>query len=182
MPVMGVFGVWILIASLVYSLHDLRSDLDMYAMPRTLTKSQATDLTDFLRSQQFTSDVYIRVAEDDEEANRYAIDLSKALLAANWNVSFDWSVPATKKGLNASWLGKEPQNAKQNPRVLIEQALMAANVPFGSGGVFGNGTGDYKYFLLVGPRPQRVGGRLPLSWRIGNWIRDKLQGLGEPVH
>jgi hypothetical protein len=72
-------------AGLLY-IHDLRSDLNAYAMPRTITEKQANRLRDYL-SRYPVYAVTVRVVSHDQEALEYAAELANALKRTNWDAT-----------------------------------------------------------------------------------------------
>ncbi len=83
---MAVVGVWILIGTLVYILHELRSELDIYVTPRTVSADQAERIKKYL-SDLTPGLVSVVVVPRDDEAQTYANQLWAALRETKWEVN-----------------------------------------------------------------------------------------------
>jgi hypothetical protein len=66
--------------------HTLRSDLDTFIMPRTVTTEQAEKLRDYLSKREPFA-VVLDVVPNDQEAAEYAAELFNALSKTNWDVN-----------------------------------------------------------------------------------------------
>jgi len=104
--IMSVLGIWILMAMLVSYLHDLRSDLNTYVMPRTITKQQAQKLREYLSKRESCA-VTIKVVRHDQEAMEYAGQLFNAMRQTNWDIN-----PPNHGG--PEYVKFEPYGAKPN--------------------------------------------------------------------
>jgi hypothetical protein len=154
---------------LLLALHSVRSDLDAYVMPRTVTSKQADKLHDFSLHRELSS-VTVKVNVTDEEATRYSGQILEALKLAGWNAAWDTGgsgnndVNTLNNGLCIGERGNNPKTGDptHNPRHILEQALEAADIEVtcstGSGG-----DREYSLFLLVGHRP--ISTRPKMTWR-----------------
>jgi hypothetical protein len=79
-------SVAVLTVQVVIMIFTLRSDLDTYVMPRTITERQANDLHKYL-SKYEPSTLHIKVVQNDPEAVEYAGYLFKSLVDAGWDIN-----------------------------------------------------------------------------------------------
>src|SRR5215469_2202367 len=80
----SVVILWFMIYALTY-LHELRRDLDMYVMPRTITLKQAEDIRDYLAHAEKHT-VTVKFSPLDQEANAYGSQIFAALKQSDWDV------------------------------------------------------------------------------------------------
>jgi hypothetical protein len=163
---------------LIIYLHSLRGDLDTYTMPRVLTDRQAHDLRDYL-SHRETHAVTIKVNPLDQEALEYAGQLVTAFQGADWDAKLDTSNGDPKPlnpGLCTDVTGwnSGPSDPKHDPWPLLQNAVLSSHIETTCSG--GLGAGEYRVFLLVGPRPFKLGDQRPITIKIGKWI----ERLGQP--
>jgi hypothetical protein len=150
----------------------LRSDIDTYVIPRTITQKQADDLREYL-SHHDKYAVTVKVNPLDAEAREYAAQLFGALYRTNWEAKFNTSSdePWTlNDGLCIQVMGENanPYDAKHDPKALLQAAFTASDINANCGG--GAAAGDYKLFVLVGHRPLSLGYKGPPLVRLGRWI------------
>jgi hypothetical protein len=168
----AAFGVYTIV-----SLRSLRSDLDGYVTPRTLSTEQTRDLEAFLaKHQQFP--VTVKVAVHDTEALEYANQILFSFKRANWDDAMlritehpDSEPPFTLgDGLFIGVVGDNgrPLDPKHNPAQLLQDAFSAAHIDIAGGSTIS--AGEYKLFVLVGHRPLKLGNQQPLLSRIGRWM------------
>ena len=157
----------------VFYVRNLRRDLDTYVMPRVVTSKQVDDLKELLSHHKAHS-VTVKVNPRDAEAREYWGQLSNALRRTEWNVEVDTSdaEPRTiNDGLCIHEVGgnAKPNDPKNDPRAILEQALREAKIISNCGG--GSAAGDYKLFILVGHRPLAIGREAPnMLQRLGRWL------------
>jgi hypothetical protein len=159
------------IYSITY-MNALRSDIDAYVMPRTVTQKQADDLREYL-SHRDKYAVTVKVNPLDAEAREYASRIFNALNQSDWNATFDTSIgdPSTANdGVCINTVGEnaKPYDAKHDPQPLLQQAFASADIQTNCSG--SAAAGAYKLFVLVGHRPLIVGYRPPALVRLGRWI------------
>jgi hypothetical protein len=70
----------------IVSLRSLRSDLDAYVTPRTVSKEQTDKLRGYL-SRHDAYAVSVRVVQHDQEAMEYAAQLFNAMRQTNWDIN-----------------------------------------------------------------------------------------------
>jgi hypothetical protein len=172
------FGV---LTYIVISLHELRSDLNEYVLPRTVTATQSADLLEYLSHHEphsVTVKVYVSPyipsnlspSPSDQEATIYAGQLFTALKNTDWRVTIDYSnkEPLPRNpGLCIQTGGSSaPVDAKHDPVALLQAAFAAAHIAVNCSG--GNGGGDL--FVLVGHRQLVLGDQEPLLLKIGRWM------------
>ena len=150
----------------------LRSDIDTYILPRTITQKQAEDLREYL-SHHDKYAVTVKVNPLEAEAREYASRIFNALNPSDWNATFDTSngEPRTvNDGVCINTVGEnaKPYDTKHEPKSLLQAAFGAADIPVNCSG--GSAAGSYKLFVLVGRRPLAVGYRPPALVRLGWWI------------
>jgi hypothetical protein len=165
------FGIYI-----ITYMNALRSDIDTYVMPRSVTQKQADDLHENL-SHHDKYAVTVKVNPLDAEAREYGAQLLNALNRSDWTATFDTSgndpniAPSTlNDGLCIDVIGEntKPYDAKHDPKPLLETAFSAAGIIANCGG--GTAAGNYKLFVVVGHRPLAYGYKPPLLVRLGQWI------------
>jgi hypothetical protein len=171
------FGVYV-----ITYMTALRSDIDTYVMPRTISQKQADDLRDYL-SQHEPHSVTVKVipyylspspnispSPFDQEAVIFAGQLFTALKNTNWQVTEDTSnkdpLPLNAGLCIQSWGNTAPFDAKHNPVALLQDAFAAAHVEVDCVG--GPASGDL--FVLVGRRPLVLGDQEAVLSKIGRWI------------
>jgi hypothetical protein len=117
-------------------MNSLRSDIDTYVIPRTITKSQADDLREYL-SHRDKYAVTVKVNPVDAEAREYAAQLFNALNQSDWTATFDTSggepnsQPNTlNDGVCIDTVGEnaKPYDAKHDPKLHLQAAFIAANI------------------------------------------------------
>jgi hypothetical protein len=150
----------------------LRGDIQMYVMPRTITNRRAEELREYL-SGRGPHTLTVKVSPFDQEAREYASQLFGALKQTEWNVIFSTSSadPNTlTEGLCLAVTGtnSRPSDPKQDPEQIIQEAFRAAHIQINAGS--GAAAGTYALFLLVGPRPLKLGQRTPALGRLGRWL------------
>jgi hypothetical protein len=175
---MGVVGVWILLGIFVNFIYGIRTDLDTYVMPRTITEKQSDELRNF--SSDFSSHhqlpaITLKVNPQDQEAIDYWQKLGGVFNRAKWKVEISTTNsnpdPSLNPGLCIYAMGKDGNTSRDpedDPRQVLTMALRAARIETTCGG--GGGSGEYKLFLLVGHRPLRVGNQAPWRIRIAQWL------------
>jgi len=151
-------------------IHRMRSDLDIYVMPRTVTSEQANDLRKYL-AQHPPYSVTVWSSVEDREAAEYASRLYLALQRANWDVEqnqFGSSRIAAECAegmcLRVEWPTKEGAIDPKHlpPHVILRDALRYSNIDLNSDGQLEN-KGRYAVVLLVGRRPRVIYKR---SWML----------------
>jgi hypothetical protein len=151
------------ITGLVY-VHGIRSDLDIYVIPRTITDRQAADLREFL-SQRESHDVTLRASQIDGEALEYWAQLSNAIRSANWNVkiettdtrSDDPKLPAEIPTGLCIWgerVNNNPSDPKRDPTEILLDAFVAAHIPLTCSNAVA--ASNDKLWVLVGRRPYAI--------------------------
>jgi hypothetical protein len=172
--VVGLLLGSVVMYAMVY-MHTLRSDLDTYAMPRTIAEKQAESLRKYLLGyEQYAVTVTLKANPDDHEAVEYASQIVNAFVGSGWNTSLDTSdsAPTLKTfndGLYLHVVGANagPPDPKHNPQLILREAFEAANI---AANVTTLGAGDYKVFLLVGRRPIKLEGEETMLFKLGRWI------------
>lgn len=161
------------------SLHSLRSDLDAYVMPRTLSDKQKSDLEDFLRHHQ-AFPVIVKVVVHDAEALQYAGQIFNSFREATWDDTNletteapDSKPPYTlNDGLCIDLAGEwaKPPDPKHDTRQVLQQAFQFANIEVNCSG--GMGAGEPQLFVVVGHRPLKVQQQQLNSpqMKIARWI------------
>ncbi|HTV83389.1 MAG TPA: hypothetical protein VME18_12120 [Acidobacteriaceae bacterium] len=156
------------------SLHGLRHDLNAYAMPRVVSSGQAESLGSYLSHHEPYS-VTVKVDPSNQEATEYAAELLNAVKAGGWDVTFDTSAADTppntlNPGLCIGVVGQNagPPDPKHDPAQSLQAALQSAHIQVNCGS--GIGAGQYRLYLLVGPRPRVIGDQEPILRKFGRWI------------
>jgi hypothetical protein len=172
------FAVFCFVIYNLLYMHSLRSDIDLYLMPRAVTQKQVDDLRDYL-SHRDKYAVSVKVNPLDAEAREYGAQLFNALNGANWDASFDTSGgdPNTlNDGLCINVIGTNanPYDPKHDPATILQQAFAAARIVANCSG--GAGAGNYKLYVLVGHRPLAFGDNAPLLVRVGCWLMNLGSG------
>lgn len=167
LAVLGVLTLWTI---LLFQIASVRSDLDMYAMPRQLTRQQARNLTAYL-SAHGPYAVVVRANPSDSESREYASAIYSALYQSGWTVDFDLSDndPKPAEGLTIQVIGanSRPNDPKNDPAATLRNAFQAADLPSGGGAT---GAGAYKLFVMVGHRPVAIGKQSPFPIWVGEWM------------
>src|SRR5579871_1619044 len=163
--VLGYFGL----SALLY-ITQLRTDLDSYAMPRTLTVKQANDLVNYLSTKESHA-VAIGADPLDAEAVQYAANIFAALSRTNWDAKGVVSVPRPSfEGVEVmvEWPG--PVGAPDDPkhpaadRILTEAFSRVVGTPIAEGALYNKP--EYKVSIIVGKRPLRI----PSEGRFAKWL------------
>jgi len=166
----GLVLAYLGISAIAY-VHSLRSDLDTYVIPRSISKKQANDLRDHL-SRHEAHAVSVKVNPRDAEALEYAAELFNAVRQGSWDADFNTSdgQPYTSDGLCTLVMGSNigPPDPKHDPKTLLLNGFQAAHIEANCGGSIG--AGDYKLFTLVGHRPLKVGDQETTLYKVGHWI------------
>jgi hypothetical protein len=172
------FGVYV-----ITYMTSLRSDIDTYVIPRTISQKQADDLRDYL-SQHEPHSVTVKVipyylspspnispSPFDQEAVIFARQLFTALKNTNWQVTEDTSnkdpLPLNAGLCIQLWGNTAPFDAKHNPVALLQDAFAAAHVEVDC---VGGGPASGDLFVLVGRRPLVLGDQEAVLSKIGRWI------------
>jgi hypothetical protein len=71
-------------------------------------------------------------------------------------------------GIYEMGINSKPRGSKYEPAQILQDAFQSANIDVEGGGAAA--AGQYQIFLLVGPRPIRLGDNTPLLTRFGNLI------------
>ncbi len=196
------YGVGVLMIGLagfyaVNSLHSLRNDLDIYAMPRNITQLQASQLHRLLSESHPGAMVDVIVNPGDEEAREYAAQIVNTLNGAGeWDSTFMTVDPwqpdprnlVEKDGVYIANLrmmsGLEIQEchppASYDPKhppaaFLLAQAMAKAQIE-----VNGSGSSSlckkYAVSIIVAHRPRKIGLQEPALARIGRWLQKVAYG------
>lgn len=193
LPLLGVIGVWILLAVFLSYLHGLRSDFNAYAMPRQLTVAQKRELGRFLSAHGSDATVHVFVNVSDREALEYAGQIFNAIRNGGWRADFrpinPWEPDNPKQheralsnmilvldsGLEIRTcipgqpVNPDPKHQHPTPDALLGEAFRDAHVDVNGGGGSAD-CGDYSVNVLVEHRPVVIGDREPLLRRIGRGI------------
>lgn len=174
----AVFVIGIALFYILSSLHELRHDLDKYAMPRLITSQQSHDIDLFL-SQHKAFPVTVKVAVHDNEALQYADQIFTIFKKANWDDTEmkTAETPTTdppfllNDGLCIETMGEsgQPPDPKHDPAEILKQAFENAHVQVNCGG--GSGGGDYKLYICIGHRPLVLGDQEPTLAKFGRWLQ-----------
>jgi len=168
-----VFTFLVLWGFTEYQVTALRSDFDMYAMPRQLSRQQANDLTAFL-SEHGPYSVTVRAIASDREALEYATSIFSAIHQSGWTTDLNLSDEDPKPGDGFSFqeigTNSKPNDPKHDPAATLREAFRTANIFVPGSGSAGAGT--YKLLIMVGHRPIAVGRQPPILFRIGQWFMD----------
>ncbi len=155
-----------------YQLTAVSRSIDMYVMPRTVTKEQAEAIRAYLAPHK-AHRIAVKVNPLDREAMEYWAQLFNALRLTSWEVEQITSMeePHTLNDglcIHEQGTNSKQSNSKDDPATLLRDALRNAQVQVNCGG--GTGAGEYKLFLLVGHRPLAVGRQPPLLESLGEWL------------
>ncbi len=90
----------------MFQIASLRSDLNMYALPRQLSRQQADDLTAYL-SAHGPYAVTVRTDQTDREALEFASAIFSAIHQSTWTSDFNLSSedPKPNEGLSFQEIG-----------------------------------------------------------------------------
>jgi hypothetical protein len=175
-----------IIGYVMVSMRSIRSDLDRYLLPRTITRQQANDLKEYLSRRDLHA-VRVKVVSGDQEADKYAGEVFGALRDTKWDVNppEHWGPEAAP---NNSYIGlyiavtrgKSDQQRRGNPDPnnptpdeILEEAFRRADIDInGGGGLEGE---EYSVAIVIGHRPLAIGNRQPTLSKIGHW----LEGLDQ---
>jgi hypothetical protein len=140
------------------SIDDLRADFAHYAMPRTFTPKQKTDVINYLSHNQPRTNVVIRADSSDGEAMNYVSQILEIMSASNWDAQFDPAHPPTVPGLTiaADIEGQgRPSDAKhRTPEWVLNQAFQQIQIEYG--GRTSMNKQSYALYIEVGKRPWKV--------------------------
>jgi hypothetical protein len=170
---MSLFALFLILWAIpMYQITSLRSDFEMYMMPRQLSQQQAKDLTAYLSSHGPYS-VSVRADPADREALEYASGVFNAIHQSEWTSDFNLTNDDPKpagEGLTIQELGSnsKPNDPKHDPAAALREAFQAAGILVTGGGSTGAGT--YKLFVMVGRRPLAIGRQPPILFRVGQWF------------
>jgi hypothetical protein len=177
---------------LVYSLHNLRSDLDAYAMPRVVTDKQAAAIREVLSGTNPSVPVDVFASGADPEAMEYASELRSAIASGGWEANFaaidPWGEdnPARNNlqfsnkflaldrgaGLRVCAVGSNTKPDPKHPTqdTVLARALNDAGIDSGAGGLTNN-CAKYSIILEVGKRPADLSDREPILSQFGRWLQ-----------
>ena len=133
----------------------LRSNLDLYVKPRTLTEEQITALASSL-SQSDPQDVKVIVPVNDAEAANYMGQILGGLTRGGWKIAgIAYSDQQMNQGISIfveqPGQSQNPDPKHPTPDVLLRRALDAAKIIVnGSGGSYGKPA--YSLTITIGPR------------------------------
>lgn len=157
--------------------HQIRSDLDSYVLPRHLTEKQASAF-EALLSKNKPFRVTVQVAVHDAEALQYAGEIFNAFKKSGWDDAiFHPTETAVSEppytlndGMCIEVVGTNagPPDPKHDPAQLLGQAFQSAHIEANCGG--GIGAGNYEVFVAVGHRPLKIGDQEPILSKLGRWI------------
>jgi len=165
----AVVTLW---AILMFQVAALRSDLEMYVIPRQLSVQQAKDLTAYLSAHGPYS-VTVRADPSDREALQYAGAIFSAIHQSDWTSDFNLTNDDPRplnEGLSIYEIGSssKPSDPKHDPAAALRDAFQSAEILVNGGGSTGAGT--YKLFIMVGRRPIAVGQQPRILMRLGRWL------------
>ncbi len=191
LPLMGVIGVWILIAVFTSYIHGIRSDLDAYAMPRELASGQRADFSKFLSAHGATVTVHVFTNAADREATEYGAQIYNAIVSGGWNADFrpinPWDQDNPKqhdRALSNIFLALDsgleirtcipaqpvnPDPKHPTPDAILGEGFRSAHIEVNGGGGTAD-CGDYSVNVLVGHRPTVIGDQEPPLRRFGRWL------------
>jgi hypothetical protein len=172
---------YVVIYAAVY-VHTLRTDINMYAMPRTVTKEQADALRHYLSQHREKYSVTVRTTAHSQEADEYAGRIFNALNRTGWDSHLDESDdspehPNPIPSLIGMCVFIRGANGGSDQETTLRQAFVAAGIPDSGCGPGRNG--EYTLFVLVGHRPLVVGDNEPLAYKIGRWFNLHVFGPWE---
>jgi len=167
---------YIAIYALLY-VHQIRSDLDTYTMPRQLTKAQTRNLEALLRQRQ-PFPLTVQAATHDSEALNYAGQIFGAFKQAGWDdtemntteteVSGQMNTLNDGLCIDETGMNSLSRDPKHDPERLLQDAFRSAHIEVNCGG--GGGGGDLKVFVLVGHRPLRIGQQQSQYLKFLHWL------------
>ena len=151
-----------------YQLTSLRSDWNMYVLPRAVENWQAKKLRSELAGKP-TYPITVKVNGIDREALEFAYQLNSALVNAEWDAKVTEDTALGASGLTVQETGSANKpNPKDNPPSRLSQAFIAADIEVAGGSSVAAGT--YSLSLIVGKRPTAMNRQPPLLIRLGEWI------------
>jgi len=156
--------LWALIALVLTQQHFIRRDFKRFAMPRTITRRQASNLEEFL-SQHDKQTVIIKHLQDDEALN-YRNDLIRALKSAGWDVQTQNNDKPPHPISDGIKVVQGDVPGSTGPKGLLYNALKYAKIEAGCE--------TFQYpephpYLLVGRRPSMLHRKARLTYRLDQW-------------
>src|ERR1035437_965276 len=149
--------IGIVVVSIFLYVHQLRSDLDNYVMPRSVTKQQADQISQVLAGHDpgISLDVFASVA--DPEATEYAAQLMNAIKKGGWDARLGvlnpWETGALANHNNGTFYNiylamdrdvtirvglvgqpKNPDPRHPDPDALLREAFQKAGINAGGAG------------------------------------------------
>ena len=193
LKIMACVGVAVLIGQLMDTMFTLRSDMDAYVVPRTLTRTQANAIQKVLSASESPGPINVFSDVSDLEATAYAGWLSGAMINGGWDARdmpvkpWDASDPEKNGGdfynvyvamdqgvsIRTCTVGqpKKPDPRHPTPDVVLRTAFEAAHLNVGSGSKYN--CAKYSFIVEVGRRPLEIRTQ-PLRAKIGEWITRHL--------
>jgi hypothetical protein len=169
-----LFCVWAyFIGTTLYRLsheaQSLRSNLDLYVRPRTVTQEQISSMAAYL-SQYDPHDIQVIVHANDAEASNYMGQIAGGLIRGGWKiVSTGYIHEQMNQGIsiNTEQPG-QPQNSDPKhptPELILQRALQQANIPVSGGGGSYNRPA-YSITIAIGPRQLVIDTKPPVRVEI----------------
>ncbi len=167
------FGYWLFalgLLSLWFQISSIRSDMDIFVMPRTVTPQQSQDLNRYLTERPKGS-VIVKFNPLDQEAAEYGSALFNILKLSGWDASIDTSTqnPLPQNGLCTAAMTESAQNTTAAIIQAMQKAFHEASIPLNCNS--SAGSGPYKLYLLVGKRPLILKSpERSIFTIVGNWV------------
>ena len=148
----------------------LRSDLDTYVMPRTLTAQQVSQIRDYL-SRHDPIPVVLKYDSRDREAEAFAGKFADALDTTKWALTSDDNESSPPFARECPNLCVSSRGNKEDTEHALAEALRVAGFDDVTSG-WSNTAGETKVFLVIGRRPLMLHRGPSLLTRLGQWLEE----------
>jgi hypothetical protein len=162
---LGFLSIWLQISS-------IRSDFETYVMPRVVTEGQADEIRSYLATRE-PQNITIKFDLRFDESSQYGSQLFEAITRGGWTANIDASDNEPRAQgfglrINETGINSKLKDPKRDPGAIISQALQSAHISINGGS--GSGAGEYKLYLMVGPRPLALSREPSILNRLGHWL------------
>jgi hypothetical protein len=174
--------------TLTLFLGQIRTDLDAYVMPRTLSEQQLKQISAVLTGRNPGTPIEVFVSTADGEAISYAVEIINLMKRCGWDARLQTLNPwedgpsakhydgafyniylALDSGISVRVAGEsQHQSDPLHPgaEVYLREAFQKAEIPSGNAG---STKGSYAVMIEVGKRPYEIR-RTTVRSQIGQWI------------
>lgn len=171
---------------LLFQLYLLRTDINTYVMPRSITEEQAERLKEYLNKSEAHA-VNIKYVPNDQEAADYAGQVFNAFRESKWDTDPPNHTGPAMLPPESSYVGlyivterigeaiNSPNPDPNHPtsELVLQDAFRYSRIENCCSGGGGMGTGGYTLLVIVGHRPMKLGPHeQTVIHKLGNWLME----------